>query len=124
MHRLGLAPEAVPGVLADLANLQPTVRVLGLCSHFHSADAEDLASAKAQLHQFRKLVSDLERRGLRPPLCHIANSAATMRMPASHMDMVRVGGALYGLNPSHEHCRLPEAFQAGPVLVHGGRADP
>lgn len=111
MHRLGLAPEAVPGVLADLANLQPTVRVLGLCSHFHSADAEDLASAKAQLHQFRKLVSDLERRGLRPPLCHIANSAATMRMPASHMDMVRVGGALYGLNPSHEHCRLPEAFQ-------------
>ena len=110
MHRLGFAPKAVPGVLAELA-MHPAVLVLGLYSHFHSADAEDLALAKAQLNRFRRLVSDLERQGLRPPLCHIANSAATVRMPASHMDMVRVGGALYGLNPSHEHCRLPEAFE-------------
>lgn len=111
MHRLGLAPETVPSVLADLASPQSAVLVLGLYSHFHSADAEDLASAKAQLHQFQRLVSDLERQGLRPPLCHIANSAAAVRMPASHMDMVRAGGALYGLNPSREHCRLPEAFE-------------
>ena len=111
MHRLGLAPEAVPSVLADLASLQSGVLVLGLYSHFHSADAEDLASAKTQLHRFQRLVSDLERQGLRPPLCHIANSAAAVRMPASHMDMVRVGGALYGLNPSREHCRLPEVFE-------------
>ena len=111
MHRLGFAPGAVPELLAHLASLPPAVRVGGLYSHFHSADTEDLASAKAQLHRFRRLTSDLERQGLRPPLCHIANSAATMRMPASHMDLVRVGGALYGLNPSYEHCRLPEAFQ-------------
>ncbi len=108
LHRLGFAPDEIPGLLADLAHLRPVVKVSGLYSHFHSADVEDLASAKAQLKCFRGLVSDLARLGLRPPLCHIANSAATLRMPEAHMDMVRVGGALFGLSPNHEHCRLPE----------------
>ncbi len=114
LHRLGFAPDEVPGLLADLAHLQPAVKVSGLYSHFHSADTEDLTSAKAQLKCFRDLVADLERQDLRPPLCHIANTAATLRMPEAHLDMVRVGGALYGLNPNHEHCRLPETIQ--PVL--------
>ncbi|MYA03495.1 MAG: alanine racemase [Caldilineaceae bacterium SB0664_bin_22] len=114
LHRLGFAPSEIPGLVEDLANLQPSVQVSGLYSHFHSADAADLASAKAQLQCFRELVTDLTRWGQRPPLCHIANSAATLRMPEAHMDMVRVGGALYGLSPNHEHCRLPETIQ--PVL--------
>ncbi len=110
LHRLGFAPGEIPDLMADLANLQPAVKVSGLYSHFHSADVEDLASTKAQLKCFRGLVSDLARQDLQPPLCHIANTAATLRMPDAHMDMVRVGGALFGLNPSHEHCRLPEPF--------------
>ncbi len=114
LHRLGFAPDEIPGLLADLAHLQPVVEVSGLYSHFHSADVEDLASAKAQLQCFGELVTDLTRWGRRPPLCHIANSAATLRMPEAHMDMVRVGGALYGLSPNHEHCRLPKTIQ--PVL--------
>lgn len=111
LHRLGFAPGEIPDLMADLVNLQPAVKVSGLYSHFHSADVEDLASAKAQLKRFRGLVSDLARQDLLPPLCHIANTAATLRMPDAHMDMVRVGGALFGLNPSHEHCRLPEPFR-------------
>ena len=111
LHRLGFAPSEIPGLLADLANLQPSVKVVGLYSHFHSADVANLASAKEQLSCFRSLVADLEQRSLRPPLCHIANTAATVRMPDSHMDMVRVGGALFGLNPSHKHCRLPKPFR-------------
>lgn len=114
LHRLGFSPDEIPGLLADLAHLRPAVKVSGLYSHFHSADTEDLALAKAQLKCFRGLVVELERQDLRPPLCHIANSAATLRMPEAHMDMVRAGGALYGLNPSHKHCRLPETIQ--PVL--------
>ncbi|MCE2466876.1 MAG: alanine racemase [Caldilineaceae bacterium] len=114
LHRLGFPADEIPGLLADLAHLRPAVKVSGLYSHFHSADTEDLASAKAQLKCFRGLVAELERQDLRPPLCHIANSAATLRIPEAHMDMVRVGGALYGLNPNHEHCRLPETIQ--PVL--------
>lgn len=114
LRRLGFAPSEIPGLLADLANLRPAVKVSGLYSHFHSADIQDLASAKAQLNCFRSLVADLARQGLRPPRCHIANSAAALRMSESHMDMVRVGGALYGLSPNHKHCRLPDIFR--PVL--------
>ena len=110
LHRLGFAPSEIPGLLADLTSLQPSIKVSGLYSHFHSADVADLASAKEQLGRFHSLVANLEQQDLRPSLCHIANTAATLRMPDAHMDMVRVGGALFGLNPSHEYCRLPEPF--------------
>src|SRR5204863_128945 len=30
---------------------------------------------------------------------HAANSAATLRLPESHFDAVRCGGAIYGLSP-------------------------
>ena len=34
-------------------------------------------------------------------LVHAANSAATLRDPASHFDMARCGIAIYGLDPFH-----------------------
>jgi alanine racemase len=40
--------------------------------------------------------------GLRPTLVHAANSAATLRFPRSHYQLVRPGIALFGLNPSAE----------------------
>jgi alanine racemase len=44
-------------------------------------------------------------------LLHAANSAATLRDPASHFDMVRCGGAIYGLDPfgrdAHHHGLVP-----------------
>ena len=33
---------------------------------------------------------------------HAANSAATLRVPGSHFDMVRCGIALYGCDPMNE----------------------
>ena len=35
-------------------------------------------------------------------LCHTANSAATLRGPRAHFDMVRTGIAMYGLAPSND----------------------
>ena len=46
------------------------------------------------------MLEGLERRGLRPPLVHAANSAALLARPPSHFDLVRAGIALYGLAPS------------------------
>ncbi len=49
--------------------------------------------------------------GLRPPVAHAANSAALLTMPHTHLDLVRSGIALYGLDPDMDQCRLPQGFQ-------------
>ena len=37
--------------------------------------------------------------GVRDPIRHLANSAATLAAPEAHFDLVRPGIALYGLSP-------------------------
>ena len=44
---------------------------------------------------------------------HAANSAATLRDPATHFDMVRCGIAIYGMDPFHED---PSAHGLEPAL--------
>lgn len=98
MHRLGAACEDVPALLAGLRDCD-AVAVEGLMAHLSHADEADLATTESQLAMFRRLVGDLERRGLRPPMVHLANSAALMRCPGARFDAVRPGLALYGISP-------------------------
>ena len=73
----------------------------GLMSHFATADEEDASFFEEQLGRFTGLAVDLKRR-YRGLLCHTANSAATLRDPRAHFDMVRTGIALYGLAPAND----------------------
>jgi alanine racemase len=77
-----------------------SVDVLGIYSHFANADSEDLAHAKLQLERFLEVLTFYEKRSLRRPTAHIANSAAMLRLPESRLDMVRPGLLLYGVYPS------------------------
>ena len=52
-----------------------------------------------QFTRFLDLLGVLERRGVRFALRHCANSAAVLRYPCTHLDMVRPGVALYGHYP-------------------------
>ena len=66
-------------------------------THFATAD-DDSEFVDAQLELFRPFAAELRRRagGL---LVHAANSAATLREPQSHFDLVRCGIAIYGCDP-------------------------
>jgi alanine racemase len=75
---------------AELPPLPPNV--VGLMTHLATAEL-DTAFAERQLARFREATADTEL-----PL-HVANSAATLRLPASRFDAVRCGIALYGLSP-------------------------
>ncbi|MGH8574776.1 MAG: alanine racemase, partial [Gammaproteobacteria bacterium] len=100
---------------ADLiGSLTPRKRdsIVGVSSHFHSADLECLDSAAWQLKEFLECVDIARAMGL-APLTHIANSPASIRLPVSRLDMVRLGVAAYGLAPS-EYTALPAGL--GPVL--------
>jgi len=71
----------------------PPAEVVGLMTHLATADS-DPDFARAQLDRFRELTD---------PYAHLtrhaANSAATLRLPDSHLDAVRCGCAIYGLSP-------------------------
>ncbi|MHB1319294.1 MAG: alanine racemase, partial [Anaerolineae bacterium] len=109
MGRLGLPPAETAGLMRQLFDL-PGLDVEGLFSHLATADEQDPAYTDRQLDQFEQVVGDLSELRLLPRKVHIANSAATLKRPDSHYNMVRVGIILYGLEPSVE-TPLPEGYQ-------------
>jgi alanine racemase len=84
--------ERVSGTAARHAGL----RLAGATTHFATAD-DDPQFLAAQLAAFAPFARALRERG--DVLVHAANSAATLREPASHYDMVRCGIAVYGCDP-------------------------
>ncbi|MFK0170197.1 alanine racemase [Streptomyces sp. NPDC090306] len=92
--------ELVGAALA--AEAAGLLRVTGLWSHFACADEPGHPSIAAQLTVFRAMLAEAEGRGVRPEVRHIANSPATLTLPASHFDLVRTGVSVYGISPSPE----------------------
>ena len=77
--------------------------VEGIFTHFATADETDKSYTHLQLDRFKSVLSELSHLNLRPPIVHTANSAATLTLPDSHFDAVRVGLSLYGIHPSPDH---------------------
>lgn len=112
MGRLGMLPElrsfsatgkAVSGnpvFVADAIAHLPGIELEGVYTHFAAADHADQGFAREQLQRFTDFLDHLYYAGLEIPLRHAANSAATIALPESHLDMVRCGVAIYGLYPS------------------------
>ena len=71
----------------------------GFATHFSAADAEDPSDTDRALHFFIQGRERAKEYGLNPPLVHAANSSATLRFPAAHFSMVRIGVIAYGLRP-------------------------
>ena len=80
----------------EAVRLARSDRVVGLMTHFATADEPGDEHFAAQLERFRKFVDAVGRDDL---LVHAANSAATYRDPAAHFDLVRCGIAVYGMDP-------------------------
>ena len=113
MSRYGLMPEEVVDYVCGLAAL-PGVRLEGLFTHFATADSANQTHVRRQLATFLDVVRAVKDAGIRIPMRHAANSAATMTLPESHLDAVRVGIAMYGLGPSDE---WPPVFEIRPALA-------
>lgn len=98
MHRVGLLADEVPDAIATLRSLDG-IEIEGAWSHLAVADVPDHPFTRKQLDLFRDLLGSMERAGVEPRYRHIANSAATLSLPESHLDLVRCGVAVYGLWP-------------------------
>ena len=132
MSRLGIALGEV-GEALDLLRRTPGLCLEGLLSHFAEADLPESPRNPQQEDRFAAVVSLLTAEERERTLLHMANSAAALHRPASRLDLVRIGIALYGIDPLGQDRSLRPVMAvtarvvqvrevpAGTPLSYGGR---
>ena len=126
MCRGGAPPCEVPGLVRRIGAIH-RVQLQGLYTHFACADEADKTSACEQMTRFKSVACDCRSEGV---VLHAANSAAIIDMPATHLDMVRPGIAIYGYQSSesmlnlaalHPSLRLTGRLMQVKTVPAGGR---
>ena len=102
MHRIGfpLTEDAVETV-RRIRTFNGAL-VEGIFTHFARADEMEKEYTRRQYEEFKDFIRRVEEGTSPIPIHHCANSAASLDLPETAMDMVRVGIAMYGLYPSGE----------------------
>jgi alanine racemase len=102
MGRLGERDTEAVLSLVDQVAEEQHLKLIGFWTHFATADEPEPDYFEEQLARFAALGQRV-REAYPRCLLHAANSAATLREPASHFDIVRCGIAIYGLDPYHSY---------------------
>jgi alanine racemase len=98
MGRLGNPDPEEVLALARACDADPDLELVGLWTHFATADEPDSEFFEEQLRRFEAL-AQAAKAEFPSVTAHAANSAAVFREPRSHFDMARCGVAIYGLDP-------------------------
>jgi len=100
MGRVGFVSgfDAIKNII-EISRLDNIV-IEGLYTHFACADEEDDSYTNQQFEKFMSICNELGRLGIQIPIKHVCNSAAAIKFPQMHLDMVRIGILLYGMSPS------------------------
>tara|TARA_B100000035_G_scaffold57827_1_gene46046 strand:- start:21474 stop:22541 length:1068 start_codon:yes stop_codon:yes gene_type:complete len=104
MNRLGFLPSKIKSLIQSLEN-SPYIGNIILMTHFANADIS--IGIKDQLTLFNTVIDDRYDRS-------VANSAAIIRYPETHMEWVRPGIMLYGASPFED--RLSKDIGLQPVM--------
>ncbi|MDH3493231.1 MAG: alanine racemase [Acidobacteriota bacterium] len=97
MGRVGVPFDELEGFAKTMAELS-NLHVEGMMTHYAAAD--DLSQndfSRLQTSRFHKSVEIFSRYGMRPSITDLANSPGTFSQPDAGGNLVRLGGALYGL---------------------------
>jgi alanine racemase len=87
--------------LVEKIDALPALRLMGIATHFAQADEAGNPFNGRQLAEFMRVIEPLSARPkLTRPLFSAANSGGVFFHPASHLDMVRPGISLYGIDPT------------------------
>ncbi len=101
-HRQGVLERDVPKFISRLSETH-ALKLAGITTHF--ANIEDTTShdfAESQIAAFSRIATAVAGLHPAPFLRHAACSAAVLLFNRTHLDLARVGIALYGLWPSKE----------------------
>lgn len=92
---------------ARAGELDGSWKITGLWSHFVASEEPAEPINDEQEKVFREGVEEARAAGLRPEVLHLANSAGALLRPSSRFDLVRIGIASYGLDPSRGLSPVP-----------------
>ena len=101
MNRLGFKIDQIDKVKEKVK----TNNIFSLMTHLTSSDDKDLVNSKYQLNEIKKINQFFNK-----PLS-IANSAGIFLSKSYHLDYVRPGKSLYGINPFYK-----KSFGLKPVM--------
>lgn len=100
MHRLGFCPETDVPALIERLQGQSALVPRSVFSHFVGSDGPEFDDFSAgQFARFDKASRAIQEAFPHKILRHICNSAGIERFPERHLDMVRLGLGLYGIDP-------------------------
>ncbi len=100
-HRQGILMEDLPDFI-EVIKACKNLKLRGISTHFSNVEEGEAGQnyADFQLKKFKKAIQMVDRSGLKPDFKHCANTAATVLIPGTHYNFVRVGIGAYGLWPS------------------------
>jgi alanine racemase len=99
MERIGVHSNNAIGFVEKVDRLK-NIDIVGIYSHFATADDKDKEFAYQQLDRFCDVLGQIKSADIDIPYSHIANSGAVLDIPESYFNMVRPGILLYGVYPS------------------------
>jgi alanine racemase len=98
MNRIGINfNDATRQILKIIA--LPNLRLESISTHFSCASLREGSYTELQWNRFNEIVKQVKDRKIVVRFFHCANSAAFFRYRNMHLDMVRTGISIYGLNP-------------------------
>lgn len=109
LNRIGVSSCLVPSFSKYVSN-QPNLHLEGAFSHFSCAEQINNRKTRQQLKIFREQVKKAKQTGIDFDILHIANTAASLSLPETHLDMVRIGMGIAGLYPSDDFKKIIKLY--------------
>lgn len=115
MHRVGAAPGAAPALARAVAG-SAGLHLASVWTHMAVADEPDNPFTAEQMDRLEAACRAVEAAGIAIPARHAANSAAALAHPATRLDLVRAGIAVYGIDPAPALAELGRKVGLRPAM--------
>ena len=111
MHRIGILPHEIEQFISKYKKSKH-LKLVGIFSHFPDAIGDHDLCIR-QINKFNDCINMVEKALGEIGYKHMANSAATICLPESHFNLVRVGIGIYGY---HDDESLQDILKLKPAM--------
>jgi len=98
MNRIGINFKDAPGQISKISML-PNLKLESISTHYACASIKGDSYTQLQWERFEEAINKVKDNAIPVKFYHCANSPAFFRYKSMHLDMVRTGISIYGLNP-------------------------
>jgi len=98
MNRIGINFNDAVRQILKISKL-PNLKLESISTHYSCAGSRESSYTELQWSRFNEIIRELKNYKIEIRILHCANSAVFFRYKDMHLDMVRIGISIYGLNP-------------------------